>query len=192
MIPSLPEESLALLERHLKGSSFYLEYGSGGSTVLAASLGVSQIMTVESDKLFLEAVGNKVSEISSASVVKYYHVDIGQTKEWGYPADPSTAPRWPEYYLSAWRHISQGATSPDLIMIDGRFRVACFLTSLIYARPKTVILFDDYADRPVYHAVEQHLKPTLMAGRMAKFVVPDGVDVKNVILDLLSNAIQVG
>jgi hypothetical protein len=77
-------------------------------------------------------------------------------------------------------------------MIDGRFRVACFLTSLIYAQPQTVILFDDYEDRPVYHVVEKHLKPVLMAGRMAKFIVPDGVDIKNVMLDLLSNAIQVG
>ena len=160
--------------------------------MLAANLGVPQIITVESDKLFLDSVKNRVSDTSSSSNVKYQHVDVGPTKEWGYPADPSTAPSWPQYYLSPWRLITQGNSFPDLIMIDGRFRVACFLTSLIYARPKTVILFDDYEDRPVYHCVEKHLKPDLMADRMAKFIVPEGVDEKNIMLDLLSNAIQVG
>lgn len=39
-------------------------------------------------------------------------------------------------------------------MIDGRFRVACFLYSLLCAETGTVILFDDYSLRFRYHLVE--------------------------------------
>ena len=57
-------------------------------------------------------------------------------------------------------------------MIDGRFRVACFLNSLLNADPNTIILFDDYINRPHYHIVEEFLKPTQSCGRQACFVVP--------------------
>jgi hypothetical protein len=46
---------------------------------------------------------------------------------------------------SPWR---RGAVKPDLVLIDGRFRLACFLHPLLAAAPGTPILFDDYTNRP--------------------------------------------
>lgn len=58
----------------------------------------------------------------------------------------------------------------DLLAIDGRFRVQCFLYSLINADEGTILLFDDYCDRPYYHIVEEIIEPEADDERMSKFV----------------------
>ena len=65
---------------------------------------------------------------------------------------------------------------PDLVLIDGRFRVCCFLTSLARAEAGTILLFDDYRDRPLYHLVEEFVQPSRQCGRQTAFVVPANVD----------------
>jgi hypothetical protein len=40
-------------------------------------------------------------------------------------------------------------------MIDGRFRVACFLQTILHAQNDIIILFHDYRIRPDYHVVEE-------------------------------------
>ncbi len=60
---------------------------------------------------------------------------------------------------------------PDLVLVDGRFRVACALTAIknLYDKFDFEILFDDYADREFYHAIEEFACLHDMHGRMAVF-----------------------
>jgi len=58
------------------------------------------------------------------------------------------------------------------VLIDGRFRVACFLTSILHAEPPCRILFDDYRKKERYHVVERILSPVDFCGRQALFEVP--------------------
>ena len=60
----------------------------------------------------------------------------------------------------------------DVILIDGRFRVASFLFSLINAKEGSIIIFDDYMNRPHYHVVEEVLEVYENFGRQAVFKVP--------------------
>ena len=62
---------------------------------------------------------------------------------------------------------------PDVVLVDGRFRLACFFTSLLKARSGASVIFDDYSDRPEYHIAEEFIKPAERFGRQARFVVPD-------------------
>ena len=62
--------------------------------------------------------------------------------------------------------------SPDFVLIDGRFRVACFLYSLINAKINSLIIFDDYNNRPYYHIVEEIVPIYKICGRQALFKVP--------------------
>jgi len=55
------------------------------------------------------------------------------------------------------------------VSVDGRFRVASFLFSLLSARTGTTILFDDYMDRPNYFVVEEFCKLKEARGRMGVF-----------------------
>ena len=56
-----------------------------------------------------------------------------------------------------------------MILIDGRFRIACFVTAYLRATKPIIVLFDDYLDRPHYHVIERLLAPTEFVGRMARF-----------------------
>jgi len=80
--------------------------------------------------------------------------------------------RFCSYVASPWRH----QVKPDLVLIDGRFRVACFLHSLLNAEPGTRIIFDDYNNRPHYHLVEEFCPTEEREGRQALFLVPDQLD----------------
>ena len=175
-LPHMEPEGLALLRECLAGANCYLEFGAGGSTVLAAAMGLEAIISVESDPAYLEATraaAEAEAGAGAAAAIAPHPVDIGPTAAWGNPVDPGKAARWPAYCGSVWQRIIGGElASPDLILVDGRFRVACFLLSAISAKPGTVILFDDYFDRPHYHVVESCLKPVGRAGRMARFEVP--------------------
>lgn len=169
-VPHMEEAGLGVLKDRLRESKCFLEYGAGGSTVLAAKLGLNAIYSVESDQCFLAAVKGAVAATESDVSLIDHYVDIGPTVEWGNPKDSTKAANWPLYASSIWNRIlAEKSVQPDLVLIDGRFRVACFLATLHFAKPGTTILFDDYLDRPHYHVVEKYLKPVSRFGRMAEF-----------------------
>lgn len=180
-VVTLPDTERAFLEQHYNAANAILEYGSGGSTFLAIDAGVEHIMSVESDANW---AANMVDVISQkhpeAKNVFIHHVDIGQTKAWG---RPKTDAQWKNYHLyplSVWDQTF--FSEPDLVLIDGRFRVGCFIATALRIRKKTTVLFDDYVDRPEYHVVESLAKPVETAGRMAKFVLePIGLPRKNLV-----------
>ena len=92
---------------------------------------------------------------------------------WGYPSTYRHRHRFRNYVHSPWQH---SPVKPDLVLIDGRFRVACFLHSLLTAEAGTPILFDDYTNRPHYHLVEEFCPIEQTEGRQALFRVPEELD----------------
>jgi len=188
-IPSLPhmeDAGIALLGEHLTGVQVFLEYGSGGSSVMVAQAGVKSIYSVDSDKQFLKSVRKRLLNegIPRRRYVPIY-ADIGPTKEWGKPVDESHVKAWPNYCSAPWRKLLETGDRPDLVLIDGRFRVASFLITILMAPAGCVILFDDYVNRPEYHVVERYLKPVRLAGRMAEFVVEPVAEPFAILMDLL-------
>ena len=74
----------------------------------------------------------------------------------------------------------------DVILIDGRFRVACFLFSLINAKEGSILILDDYVNRSHYHVVEEVLEVHKYCGRQAVFRVPRVFN-KQLAQELLNN-----
>ena len=175
-IPSTPEFETQIsteyfLER-LKACSFYLEYGSGGSTFQAARM-QKQFISVESDAYFLKALRSQIEQHIGNHPGKLLHANIGLTEDWGKPffkmPTERRRSRWLKYPTIAWQHIH---TPVDLILIDGRFRVLCALFAVAKCRNSDVeILFDDYVGRPHYHPVEQFLHVSKTIGAMASLRV---------------------
>jgi hypothetical protein len=169
--PHFDPESMAYFREQLAKARNYLEYGSGGSTVLANKM-VTNLVSVDSDANFLGEVQRKLQEHDQRAITRLIHVNIGFTEHWGMPV--FTKPtrrrlsRWEEYAKAPWRYFRTISQQPDLILVDGRFRVACVLESLLSLSPlsRTQILLDDYVDRPWYAVVEQFADVEL-AGRMA-------------------------
>lgn len=171
------ERTTTWLTERLKQSKMYLEFGSGGSTYLAAKLGIPFI-TIDSDNFFLGDVRNKIIKngFYNESAQKYIHRNIGLTEEWGTPIiflkiiskkRRSMFAKYSDFPLT----FPNTGKSPDLILIDGRFRVACALKAINALKndSKWMLIIDDYIDRPFYKAVEQFAKLDYFVGRMAVF-----------------------
>jgi hypothetical protein len=184
-VPSAPhfdEQSTPFFITLLQASTAYVEFGSGGSTFLAASLG-KRFTTVESDPYFLEAVRRKINQSGVSLHPEHQRlipVDIGLTESCGVPVfqrqTPARLARWRNYYSAPWK--GEGEESPpDLILVDGRFRVACTLSAALHLFDRTgwTLLFDDYVGRPHYTVVEKFLTLSQMVGRMAVFTPRTGV-----------------
>lgn len=170
---SLPEEEAAYLKSAYEAAAVILEYGSGGSTVMAAELPGKLIFSVESDPAWARNLQHYLDMAGLPSPAIIHYADIGPVGKWGRPLDSSQWERFHRYPADIWdrpwfRH-------PDAVLIDGRFRAACLaMTRLRMTRPVTV-LFDDYAERQTYHAVEDVVGPPVqMIGRMARFELTPG------------------
>jgi hypothetical protein len=185
--PSLEDEFIAVLEGDFARIATYLEYGSGGSTVFASRAGVDNVISVESDKTWLDAVEEKINSKGSRSQIEYLHVDIGQTGPLGYPIGPINEGSSAFYALKPWVVAQDLRLSPDVILVDGRFRVSCFFASMLYARAGAVIYVDDYLFREHYRVMEQLFPIERMVGRCAQFVVPSKIDRRLMLSHLVQN-----
>lgn len=167
-LPHLDEEGLAAFEHYVAAISCYVEYGAGGSTLLAVRMGVRHVVSVDSSKDWIYAIKQRLSGIGCVDLL---YCDIGTIGDWGRPTNREGLHAYHAYMAAPWKIVHQKSLEPKLIFIDGRFRVACFLYSLICAASGTIILFDDYINRSNYHVVEEFCERRGNYGRMAIFHV---------------------
>lgn len=179
-VPSTPhfdsEASSRWFEQKLFTSKGYLEFGSGGSTYLAAKLN-KPFVCVDLDRFFLRAVVQKITADGylNPTSQSYLPRNIGLTREWSQPVV------WGALSVrrkASFRHYSDFPTKslpqngyPDLILIDGRFRVACALKAIraLQAQSNWTLVVDDYVGRPEYEVIAEFAKLDYFVGRMAVF-----------------------
>lgn len=187
--PHMDRSGLEAFKEYLAEATSYLEYGCGGSTVLAAGTANRNIYSVESSSVWADAVRTAVSNLPSRCWIA--HCDVGVVGSWGRPIDQSKIAGYHRYPVLPWERARQDGRVPSLVLIDGRFRVAPFLYSLMMARPGTPILFDDYAERPNYHVVERHCAVKEMRGRMAVFIATRQFSASELMADFARHSILV-
>lgn len=170
--PFMPEAEVEHLIRTYAAAKVILEYGSGGSTEIAAGLPGKYIMSVESDRNWARGLREKLSKSETLSHAVIHHVDIGATGPWGRPLDDRAWRNFHTYPNGIWEQ--SWFRHPDVVLIDGRFRTACLATILLRAERPVLVLFDDYGVRPLYHDMEAVIRPAKMVGRMAEFHVEPG------------------
>ncbi|MBC7738651.1 MAG: hypothetical protein H7245_15870, partial [Candidatus Saccharibacteria bacterium] len=144
-----------------------LEYGAGGSTLVAADLAGRLVFAVESAAAWVTRMEAWFQANPPKARVVLHHGNIGKTREWGFPVDNRTVARWASYPVSVWDRPD--FEHPDVVLIDGRFRLACALTVLFRITRPLTVLIDDYIDRPSYKKIETLVGAPQMAGRMAQF-----------------------
>ncbi|WP_192931289.1 hypothetical protein [Gemmobacter serpentinus] len=161
------EAEAEVLQKHYAEAKVILEYGSGGSTVLAAQKPGKLIFSVESDRAWFTALQRKFDEAELPSLPIMYHADIGPTGAWGRPLDDRGWAGFYRYPLAIW--AQPFFRQPDLVLVDGRLRAACFVATCLNTRKPVTILFDDYENRQSYKVVEALAQPNAIVGRMAVF-----------------------
>lgn len=187
--PRMSQSEQGLFATALHEARFLLEFGAGGSTSFAARLGVARIVSVESDRSWLDCLAVR-PEIKAVDFTAY-HVDIGPTGQWGTPVDPSRARGWPAYYRRVWADLAARNDVPDVVLVDGRFRVACVLSSLLQIGPSTKLIVHDFWDRPHYHCVLAHLDCIGRADTLGVFVPRGDIDWRRVAEELIDHALDV-
>ena len=169
--PFIDKESLEFFKTQIKKSEVILEYGSGGSTLFANKLG-KEVYSVESDYYFYRKIESLLKTKNNKTQI--FFSNIGITGSYGIPIFKYPykfrLQRWKNYVQKPWLNLKNNKL-PDLVFIDGRFRVACFLYSIIKLKsyPKAKIIIDDFASRPEYHVVKQYAKFIGLKGRMGVF-----------------------
>jgi len=144
MQPSMTSSEISMVSKFMSRSTHYAEFGSGGSTCLACKFpNIQSIISVESDHAFQQ----KVQTLCPRADVQW--VNIGKTGDYGHPIGESSKPLWRNYSTADVGH-------PDLILIDGRFRVACGIQCCL-KYPDAIIMIHDFAHRTEYHLLLRFL-----------------------------------
>ena len=155
-----------LFKELISDTKVYFEYGCGKSTDFALKYSDSEIFSVDTSAEWVKKI-NLLNDGENNDRLNLKWIDVGPLGDWGTPLTFSKRSNFKNYAGHFWL-INK---SPDLVLIDGRFRIFCFLTSLKYAVPGTKILFDDYKDRSYYHVVEEFCTKVDTCGRQALFEV---------------------
>lgn len=150
--PRMSAAELALFKAFLSKSARYLEFGAGGSTVLASSHAKEWIVSVDSSREWLDRVAAECEEAPTRATLIF--ADIGRTGDWGFPVDPAAQARWSSYHADVWSLAPQ-CREADFVMVDGRFRVACFAQAVLHCSASVLIGIHDFASRPFYHVVHE-------------------------------------
>ena len=138
-----------LFKKYLMKSNVFAEYGCGQSTYWVLKNTTAQILSVDTSIDWIKTI--KQLKVYDDQKIKLKYIDVGKVENWGFPIDYSKRDSFIDYTNWVWKQN----LIPDTVLIDGRFRVCCFFTCLKFAKDGTIIIFDDYFDRPYYHIVEK-------------------------------------
>jgi len=112
--PWMSNNELIALSYFMKPGNIYFEFGSGGSTNLASYYKV-KTYSVESDAKWHENLKK------NGILVNYITIDL-KVKSFGYPGKETNIDDWKKYIQAYKKEYNA-----NIILIDGRFRVACAL-----------------------------------------------------------------
>ena len=138
--------------------NIYFEFGSGGTTYIASYYNLT-VYSVESDVKWHEKL--KRNGIKA----NFITVDLKSRGNFGNPGPRTTVEDWKKY-IQAYK----SEYNADIILIDGRFRVACALDIFQKIRSDTLILIHDYTNRDYYHLIENYYLKIKSWDTLAAFV----------------------
>lgn len=148
-------------KKNLKKCNYYLEFGSGNSTILADQLN-KKFISIESDKSFYRFMKSK-------KIKDIFYSDLGPTKYYSIPILPSflLKNKIQKYADQIKNFFLIFNKLPDLILIDGRFRVFVALKIINFCLTRkelvnTTIIVDDFKFRKDYHVLKKILKVNLV------------------------------
>lgn len=143
--PWWPYRAVDAVQRALPPKASVLEFGGGGSTLWLHDLGAT-ITCIEHDPDWLETL----REAMPGDV----RLVLRESQTAGSIESATWEGHFFDDYVAAVRDIAD--KSLDLVIVDGRARVACGMAAAPKVRPGGQLLLDD-SDRPVYAGLHEHL-----------------------------------
>jgi hypothetical protein len=149
-----------LFKEYIANANIYMEFGSGGSTIAALINTNAKVYSVESSKEWINQMFIKYDIITKSrdtGRLNLIHADIGPTGDWGAPlTDNKESGLFLSYTQEVFEKYPDVKLS-DVVLIDGRFRVACLLYTLLNTGVDTLIMIHDFWNRPNYHIIKKYI-----------------------------------
>ena len=114
----------SLFKDVLKTSKIFGEYGCGSSTEWVLKNTNADIVSVDSSRDWVDKISSGNAAYKKRLKLKY--IDLGEVENWGRPVGYEKSYNFINYFNWIWNQD----ILPDTVLIDGRFRVCCFLTSM--------------------------------------------------------------
>ena len=180
----MTKKEKALFDKEIKRSKTYLEFGTGGSTIRALKKSGAKIYSVDSSADWITSVRKYwVIRRAEKKRLSLFHVDIGPVKEWGTPVGNDSKELFPHYSSGVFRLVEKEYI--DIVLIDGRFRVACALKTILECSVNNPprILIHDFWNREEYHILLKYLEEADRADTLGAFIIKKSIDLDSVIRD---------
>lgn len=154
LLPHMSYRETKLFEKYTDKGENVVEFGAGGSTVVFLRK-KKKIISIENNKPYLDFI-NSIHYIRKGTANKqlgFKYVDTGEIKKWGRLKNDLKKEDWPQYYQTIWDEYN--IANPDIVLIDGRFRVMCALNAIPYINRNTIVLFHDFTCPKKYNSILQ-------------------------------------
>ena len=143
--PHFSTKELFAFLSFLTNETIYFETGSGCSSFIAKQYS-KKSYAVEGCKYWYEqGIKNGLKD----NLI--FHDLKPDNPTWSYPGKKSTIKDWKKYFQSYKKKYNA-----DIILIDGRFKIATALDIFDKIRNDTLVFIHEYQDRPSYFIIENY------------------------------------
>ncbi len=172
------------LKKKILNSNFFLEFGSGNTTIFAKE-NKKFYFSIESDRSFYSFMKNKNVNIIfySLGLVEFYSYPLFKKKFF----QKFYQNKARKYGSKIFEKLNKDKKFPDLILVDGRYRVLCMLNIFKFLKENnlfnTCVILDDYKFRDYYHIVREYFEIKTV-GRLGICSIKDtkiNIDFKKVV-----------
>ena len=166
-------EEFDFMREAVKESDYYMEYGAGGSTLLALHSGPRRIVSCETDIVFIKDLveEHELHTYIDVGRIRFEHLNVGPTVEWGYPVAQPTSKELSRYFAPIEEN-----PQVDFLLIDGRYRVATAAMAYLHLSESVRVLVHDYWPRAHYHELENLFTVIGREGSFALFEKRNGLE----------------
>ena len=172
--PHFTENELGAFLSFLTKDTIYFETGSGCSSVIAKYYAKKSYAVEGCKEYYDKGVENGLKDNLIFKDLK------PNNNQWSYPGRRSTLDDWKNYFQAYDRSYNA-----DVILIDGRFKVATAMDMFDKINDDTIVLVHEYSDRPSYFVIEKYYQLVYHWDRIAAFIKKK--DVKSIPLEVQQN-----
>ena len=157
--PHLTDIELIAFLALLTKKTIFFETGSGCSSIIAKYF-AKKTYAVEGCKYFYEY--GIINDLKKNLLFKDLKPD---NPAWSYPGKNSTINDYINYFTSYKKEYNA-----DVILIDGRFKIATAMDIFNKIRNDTIVLLHEYNLRPQYYIIEKYYKYIYHWGSLFAFI----------------------
>lgn len=157
--PHFIYEELTAFLSFLTKDTIYFETGSGCSSIIAKYYAKKTYAVEGCIKYYKIGIKNGLKDVLIFKDLK------PDDFTWSFPGKKSNLNDWKNYFQSYKKEYNA-----DVILIDGRFKIATAMDIFDKIRDDTIILLHEYFERPSYFIIEEYYDYVYHWGRLFCFV----------------------